>query len=152
MRIGKSLVTFGCLLIVLSFMNSGTGGMGSIVGPDTFEGFWIRTGGDFLLKVESDNGSLLSIYVLDYVDTLTVLNTSSMEHTSPILDVINVTSFYNRVPISFPGLYSVLVTAPENDTRMSIHIEPILPMLPITFSGLGLLTLGMVIILKRKFG
>jgi len=160
MRIGKSLAVFGILLIGLSFATMGRGGEGAAVVPGSYIGPWIRTGGDFFLSVETNNhGDVISIFILNYEDTLKVINSTSTMNTSPIHAMINVTGYEGRIQILVPGLYSILVTmvtcfanetvAPE--MGVSIHVEPIIPALPFTISGIGLLTTGLIVILVKKF-
>ncbi len=151
MRLGKSLAVFGMVLIIISFSNLGGGGSGTFVGPGQYSGEWIRTGGDFYLSVEPDyQGDVVSIFVLNYDDTLKVINSTSTVNTSPIFERINVTEYEGRIQIIIPGLYSILVTSCVNETGYSMNLKPILPALPFTISGFGLITTGLILILMKK--
>ena len=151
MRIGKSLAVFGMVLIVISFINLGGFGSGSFVGPGQYDGEWIRTGGDFYLSVEPDiQGDVVSIFVLNFDDTLKVINSASTVNTSPIFETHNVTGYVGRIQIIFPGLYSILVTSFANETGYSMDFELILPALPITISGIGLLSTGLIVLFIKK--
>jgi hypothetical protein len=146
----KTLALVGGVLILLSFMNLGAGGTGSYVGPGAFTGVWIRTGGDFLLTVESDHEDAVSIFVLNYDDTIRAINSSSTMNTHPVFELVNVTQFSGRIQIILPGLYSVLVTSWANDTDVDIDVSPILPMTSFAISGFTLLVAGVILHLTGK--
>lgn len=142
MRIEKSLLTIGVFLIIVSFLNLGGGGIGLDVGPNSFMGMWINTGGDFYLEVESQYNDSISIYILDYTDTLVIIKESSVENTTPLAVFYNVTQYSGTINIILPGTYAVLVTAISNDTSVHIYARPMPPMLSFTYAGIGCSVVG----------
>lgn len=149
MRIAKSTIAFGLVLLALSFLPSGDGGMGSYVGPNAYTGLWIRTGGDIYLEARADQGGEISIYVFNYEDTLVVINTTSVMNTTPLFERVNVTEYLGQIPIVIPGLYSILITSSANNTSVEIDIEPVTPALPLMIPGLGLVIVGALIQFKK---
>lgn len=149
MRIVKSAMAFGLVLLALSFLQFGAGGMGSYVGPNVYTGLWIRTGGDIYLEARADQGGEISIYVFNYDDTLAVINTTSVMNTTPLFELVNVTEYRGRIPIVIPGLYSILITSFANNTSVEIDIEPVTPALPLMIPGLGLVIVGALIRFKK---
>jgi len=146
MRLGKAAMVLGLTLIAISFVPGGGFGGSSLVEFGQYDGKMFRVAGSFHLEVEARDNNSLSFYVLNYEDTMRVIQYTSLENTTPIIHVENTTYYAGVVGIFTPGWYSVLVTPFDNVTvRAHISVSTMIPYPSFILAGTALTTLGLLV-------
>jgi hypothetical protein len=103
------------------------------------------------MTIDVRDNLTISLYLLDWDDTLTLLQTGSLDHTSPHIAYHNITSFSGIIEVPVPGMYSLIADSTHNETVfLDIDMYPILPQTHILAPGLVLICLGASIIVLRR--
>ena len=121
MRVWKSLVVIGLAVAGASFMSDSSSSLGTAIGYGEYGGKIFETLGDMYTTVFA-GGSSFSLYVLDHDDTLKALESASLENTTPLVELENITVYDGLIHFPSPGSYSLLVTPVYNET-ISVEIE-----------------------------
>ena len=120
MRIAKSLMVVGIVLIIVSF-NGWTENSFSInMDYGEYKGVMIRTASDVNLTVHTEETSRFNLYIYEFAEGMDVIRTGFFDNATPILERANITIFREIVVIPRPSWYVVLATFTNN---VSTHIE-----------------------------
>lgn len=121
MRVWKSLMVIGLAVAGASFMSDSSSGLGTAIDYGEYSGMTFETSGDMYMTIFA-GGSSFSLYVLDHNDTLRALESASLENTTPLVELENITVYDGLIHFPSSGSYSLLVTPFYNET-ISVEIE-----------------------------
>ncbi len=151
MRLARTLVILGIVIIASSVSVWHSSGRGSGIYFGDYEGSMFRTTGSFHLVVTCEEGTGLNVYVLTGQDVLRAMRDASLENVTPIHIEENTLYYETVFEILSPGWYGVLVTSTHNETaRYEIRLETILPDSGLFVFGLAVMLLGICLIATTK--
>jgi len=147
MVIGLSIVTLAAFPPRI-----GMGGGGPLE-PGGYQGGLYMFTSSIHVTIDVRDNLTISLYLLDWDDTLTLLQTGSLDHTSPHIAYHNITSFSSIIEVPAPGVFSLVADSTHNETVfLDIDMYTILPQTHILAPGLVFICLGVsVIILRRMY-
>lgn len=147
-RLSTSLALIGVALIVLSlfepYFNMGLSGA---VEPGEYKGRLYLLTCDVHISVEVQGEGRLSLYLLNWEDSLLLLQFESLEGVEPVVQIANVSAFDGTITILVPGLYSLVVVS-ESGARVQYEgdMSRVLPQRTLLLAGSVLLVVGFAVI------
>lgn len=150
-RIALSSIVVGLVLLVASLGDSNYFGFGGDVAYGEYEGVLFRAVGDFQLDIATENGSRVSIYILDYSEALTLIREGSMENVTPAVWLENISGYSAIVGVWVPSWYGIIVTPYNNQTVViDVNIQQIVPQRGVFALGLILICVGLIAVISRR--
>jgi len=152
LRFGTLLILIGLSIVALAAFppRAGMGGGGPLE-PGGYQGGLYMFTSSINVTIDVRDNLTISLYLLDWDDTLTLLQTSSLDHTNPHIAYHNITSFSGIIEVPAPGIYSLVADSTHNETVfLDIDMYPILPLTHMLAPGLVLICLGVSIIVLRR--
>jgi hypothetical protein len=152
LRFGTLLMVIGLSIVALAAFppRIGMGGGGPLE-PGGYQGGLYMFTSSVHMTIEVRDNLTISLYLLDWDDTLTLLQTGSLDHTSPHIAYHNITSFNGIIEVPAPGMYSLIADSTHNETVfLDIDMYTIQPQTHILAPGLVFICLGASIIILRK--
>ena len=154
MRIERTLVVTGALLIVLSlYAPIASPSYMTYVNlePAQYQGVLVACDAVLDVRISSHNGMPFSVSVLDYESSLYALEEGSLENTTPVFQISDVSVFDDAIPLPTPGWYSILVT-PSNSSGidvLEVTIGKPYPNMNLLVSGLSILAVGVILLFRE---
>ena len=151
MRLARTLVILGIVIIASSGTAWHSSGGSSRIDFGDYEGTMFRTTGSFHFVVTCEEGTGLNVYVLTGQDVLRAIRDASLENVTPIHVEENTLYYETEFEMLSPGWYGVLVTLTHNETaRYGIRFETVLPDSGLFVCGLAFMFLGIGLIATTK--
>jgi hypothetical protein len=150
MRVWKSLVVIGLAVAGASFMSDSSSSFGTAIDYGEYRGMAFETSGDMYMIVFA-GGSSFSLYVLDHNDTLKALESASLENTTPLVELENITVYDGLIRFPSPGSYSLLVTPVYNETiSVEIGISSAQSTAKLLIPGVAISSIGILMIILPR--
>ncbi|MCF2137219.1 MAG: hypothetical protein K9W43_08250 [Candidatus Thorarchaeota archaeon] len=134
MRLERFLVVLGLAFLIAAFIPGSTTIDGRLINRGDYQCFLVDGSGDLYVDARGEDvvGRNLSLYVLTYADTVTLVHSGSMTNLEPIFSVENVANFTGTIALPRPGWYSVVIlpniSSPEiSNMRYDIQISRVTP-------------------------
>jgi len=132
MRKVKILFILGIALLLVSFVPGSFTNRGDVIDRDPFSCILVNGSGNLWVEVYGRDNRNISLYVLDYDDTLSLVEEGNLENTAPLFSIENVESFVGPISLPEPSWYGVIVQAnisnPDlSNMRYDIYITRELP-------------------------
>ncbi len=147
-RLGFLAITIGLSITLLAF----AGWSYHLYGPPegvkygNYFGYAFGSCGAFQITATAETEERFSLYVLSFNDTLTLIETQSLDGIEPLLQVEGVI-YYNRIVTEYPpGRYGVIVRPYGNYTAYPvIEIIPVHPFPEILTAGISISIVGLFV-------
>jgi hypothetical protein len=151
MRIGKILIAISVSILLLSFLPFSNIRMSGNVEPNEYRGRIFGLGSHILIDIETTDNQQISVFILDWNNSMLLLGSGSLNDTTPVVSWENTTGYSGRVEVPFLGLYSIVVITPSNETvQFDVDIDYILPQYFIFLTGVTIFLLGVLLIAGNK--
>ena len=111
MRVAKFFIILGFAFLLASFVPSPYVSHGDLIERGYYECFLVNGSGNLFVDVTGRDYRNISLYVLDYEDTLVLVREESMENTTPVFVLENVLNFSGSISLPRPDWYGVVVIA-----------------------------------------
>jgi hypothetical protein len=156
MRIAKFIIILGFAFLLASFVPSPLAYQGKLISRDYYECFLVNGSDNLLVDVSGADHRNISLYVLDYEDTIVLVREESLVNTTPLFFIENVLNFSGIITLPRPGWYGVVVLAnianpALTNMRYDIYITRAVPYLVPILLFAALEVLGIGLILYRRF-
>jgi hypothetical protein len=153
-RFSVFFLLIGISVTLVSFAPSSIGmGGGGPLDPGGVQGGLYMFTGTVAVTIDVRDSHSISMYVLDWDDTLNFMQNREHGNSSPIIENHNITSYNGVIEVPFPGIYSLIIESEINETiYLDIDMYRVLPQSNIFIPGLVIaLTSSMFILLDRVY-
>ncbi|MHA1390068.1 MAG: hypothetical protein ACTSR9_16705 [Candidatus Thorarchaeota archaeon] len=151
MRIGKILIAISISILLLSFLPFSNIRLSGNVEPNEYRGRIFGLGSHVWLDIETTDNQQISVFILDWNNSMLLLGSGSMHDITPVVSFENTTGYSGRVEVPLLGLYSIVVATQSNETvQFDVDIDYILPQYFIFLAGVTILLLGVLLIAGNK--
>ena len=152
-RLGHLITLIGVALLILSSVKLSYGGdsISGRIDPNEAKGKIIGVSGtvEYSLTVEIDR--MISIYVLDYENTMQFIETRDINNVSKIISIKNVGNCSDAFHLYIPGMYGVFAINAANQTQQFyFEIYRLYPQTGLFVPGMVFLSIGVVTSIIRK--
>ncbi|MGY5852381.1 MAG: hypothetical protein RTU92_02315 [Candidatus Thorarchaeota archaeon] len=151
-RIPWVLVIIGMTLLLVSITYDASIDFKPELLPNQYSCFTFETSGSVYLQLDQEFSHAIDLYVLDYSDTVLLIENISLEGTTPLHVYSNITEFTGIISIDSTGIYTILVD-PVEDIRMDVDltIYRIDLLNSILYPGLTMLVVGTLLIIIQAW-
>ena len=119
MRKVKILIILGIALLFVSFVPGSFTDRGDLIYRDEFQCYLINGSGNLWVEVYGADSRNISLYVLDYDDTLSLVEEGTLENTDPLFSIENVENFVGSISLPEQGWYGVIIQANITNPNLS---------------------------------
>lgn len=154
MRIERTLLIIGVLLIVLSYyapMVSPSYGTYVNIEPEQYQGVFVDCDTILDVRILSRNGMPFSVSILDYENSIKALEEGSLQNTTAVFQISNISVFDDTIHLPTPGWYSILIT-PSNSSSLDlleVTIRKPYPNMNLLLSGIVIMAFGTILIIRK---
>ncbi len=151
-RLSVLLLSIGISITLVSVfsVNIGMGGGGPLDPGGVQGGLYVFTGA-VVVTIEVRDNYPISMYILDWSDTLNFMQSRALDNCSPIVEYHNITSFNGMIDVPAPGVYSLIIESTSNETiYLDIDMYRVFPQGTIFIPGLSITILGSLLFLLHR--
>ena len=150
-RLGKSIILIGLVLLVASFNPSGTIGRSMQTMNDSYTVQFVLVTRDFNLIIESYEGDKFSFHILTESDSIRLLENSSIDTLNPLLTKENISEYSGIITIPRPGWYAICVRGTNSSVvQVDFLMTGTMPIMSFFSLGIVFMMVGTFVLLSNR--